>query len=112
MVVENLPTAFSNVSLMMPDLAENRPPAALKPEAVPASAYPNIELSILNRRGQVVAATFIVEHKEEYTALTLHLRAPDPQEQYIARGEMIYQEQSLQVVEIPFVLNQDRPTHE
>jgi hypothetical protein len=112
MVVENLPNASTNITFMMPDLAGDRLPTAPNPGAAPTSPYPNIELSILNSQRQAVATTFIVEHKEEHTTLTLHLRVPDFQEHYIARAEMTYEDQTLQVVEIPFTLNQGDPTHE
>lgn len=103
MVVEHLPTIFSNVAFTMPDMPAQPPP---KPEANAPSPYPNLELSILNSQGHEVAALFIVEHKEELTALTLHLRAPDADEQYTARATMTYQNQVLDVVETPFTLNQ------
>jgi hypothetical protein len=63
-------------------------------------------LSILNRSRQQVANLLIVEHKEKQTALTLHLPSPDIQEQYLARAEMIYNDKTLDVVEVPFILRQ------
>jgi hypothetical protein len=106
MVVDDLPNLFSNIAFMMPDLAET-PPRPQKPDPQAPSPYPHIELSILNSQRQELASLYIVEHKEQYTSLTLHLRQPDPQEQYIARAEMTYADQTLQVVEVPFKLNQD-----
>lgn len=103
MVVENLPTMFSNVAFTMPELGSTPPP---KVEPGAPSPYPNIVLSILNSQRQEVASMLIVEHKEPHTALTLHLRVPNQNEQYTARAEMTYQNDTLDVVEVPFMLEQ------
>ena len=106
MVVENLPTTFANVAFSMPDMLD--PPAVRppKPAADTPSPYPNIELSILNsRRQQVTRELFIVEHKEKFTSLTLHLSSPDVQEQYTARAEMTYMAEVIDSVETPFSLH-------
>ena len=105
LVVENLPDQFANVNFFMPDTFNGPRPPSTSPDASTPSPYPDIELCILNRQRQEMVCLFIVEHKESHTALTLHLPAPDAGEQYIARAEMTYQEQTLQVVEIPFTLN-------
>jgi hypothetical protein len=108
MTVEGLPTTSSNVALMMPDLAEHRPPQPPpKPNSDSPSPFPNIQLSVLNSQNQQVATLFIVEHKEAFTSLTLHLRAaPVIDELYTAKAEMTYQDEIIDVVEIPFRLNQ------
>jgi hypothetical protein len=106
MVVDNLPTVFSNVAFSMPDLSENGPAAPPKPDTSAPSPFPDVELSILNSGRQQIASLLIVEHKEQRTALTLHLRQPDLTEQYTARAEMTYQDKTLDVVEVPFRLNQ------
>ena len=105
MVVENLPTTFANVAFSMPDMLD--PPAVRppKPAADTPSPYPNIELSILNSRRQQVASLFIVEHKEKFTSLTLHLSSPDVQEHYTARAEMTYLAEVIDIVETPFSLH-------
>ncbi len=106
LVVEDLPAVFANVAFTMPDTFDptsTRPP---QPAAAAPSPYPNVELSILNSGRRQIASLFIVEHKEKFTALTLHLSAPDPQERYSARAEMTYQDEIIDVVEIPFTLNQ------
>ena len=105
MTVDNLPTTFSNVMLTMPDMFDESPSPPRKPDRDAPSPYPNIELAILNSRRQIVASLYIVEHKEPFTALTLHLRPPDLEEKYTARAEMTYNNQVLDVVEIPFRLN-------
>lgn len=105
MVVEDLPAVFANLAFTMPDVSDSSPTRPPKPAADAPSPYPNIELSILNSRRQQIASLFIVEHKEKFTALTLHLPAPDPQERYTARAEMTYQDEIIDVVEISFSLN-------
>jgi len=107
LVVKGLPNIFSNVDFMMPDFTPPAPSPPPKPAPDAPSPYPNVELSILNQDKQPVAGLFIVEHKEEYTSLTLHLRAvPDITQEYTARAEMTHQGQTIDMVEIPFRLNQ------
>jgi hypothetical protein len=105
MVVEDLPHTISNV-MLRPDLSDSPPTRPPKPDPNAPSPYPNIELSILNSHRQQIADLFIVEHKEKHTALTLHLPSLDVQGQYIARAEMIHNDETLDVVEVPFTLNQ------
>lgn len=112
MVVEGLPTAAPNVMFTMPDLSDAPPIRPPKPDPNTPSPYPNIELSILNSHRQQVASLFIIEHKEKLSSLTLHLPAPDTREQYTARAEMTHQDQILEVVEIPFTLDQADLTDE
>lgn len=101
LIVEGLPTAVSNVMFEMPET----PPTPNKPDPHAPSPYPNVELSILNSQRQQVANLFIIEHKEARTSLTLHLRAPDTQAQYIARAEITHQDQVIDIAEAPFNLN-------
>ncbi len=103
MVVDNLPTVFANVSFSFPDMSPSPPE---KPDPDAPSPYPDVVLSILNSQRREVASLLIVEHKEPHTSLTLHLRAPNDSEQYIARAEMTYQNNTLDVVEVPFTLQQ------
>jgi hypothetical protein len=103
MVVEGLPPSFSNITFM-PDPSDPalvRPP---QPDPDAPSPYPNIELSILNSRRQKIVDLLVVEHKEQRIALTLHLPSLDPQAQYTARAEMIYNDNTLDVLEVPFTL--------
>jgi hypothetical protein len=106
LAVENLPILFSNIAFAMPDLSP-QPPKPARPDPDAPSPYPNIELSILNSRRQQVATLFIVEHKEELTSLTLHLRQADVKEQYTARAEMTYLGETIDVMEVPFKLKND-----
>jgi hypothetical protein len=105
LVVENLPDQFANVNFFMPDTFSGPRPQSARPDSNTPSPYPDIELCILDSQRQEAVCLFIVEHKESHTALTLHLPTPDVKEQYIARAEMTYHEQTLQVVETPFTLN-------
>jgi hypothetical protein len=106
MVVDNLPTVFTNIAFTMPDMLDSPPTRPPKPAADTPSPYPNVELSLLNSRRQQIASLFIVEHKEKFTSLTLHLTAPDVQEQYTARAEMTYQDEIIDVAETSFSLHQ------
>jgi hypothetical protein len=106
MVVAGLPTVSANIAFIMPDILDSPPARPPKPAANTPSPYPNIELSILNSQRQQIKSLFIVEHKEEFTTLTMHLPAPDLQEQYTARAEMTYQDEVIDVVETPFMLHQ------
>ena len=102
LAVEHLPTLFSNVTFMV-----DTPPAQpAKPNPDAPSPYPNLELSILDSQRQEVASLFIIEHREPFTSLTLHLRTAQPAGQYTARAEMTYMDEIIDVVETPFTLNQ------
>lgn len=103
--VTGLPTAFSNV-MLMPDVLAGGSTPPQKPDPAATSPYPDIELSILNSRRQQIVSMVVVEHKETHISLTLHLPAADPQEQYTARAEMTYQDEIIDVVEVPFSLHQ------
>ena len=105
MVVEDLPATVSNI-MFMPDLADTPPAKPSKPDPDAPSPYPNVVLSILNSRRQQIVDILIVEHKEKHTSLTLHLPASDITEQYTARAEMTFNDETLDVVEVPFTLNQ------
>jgi hypothetical protein len=66
------------------------------------SPYPDVDLSIYDRHGNEVAATFIVEHKEPDLDFTLHLRAVEPGGIYTIRATLTGGGQVTQVVEAPF----------
>jgi hypothetical protein len=102
MAVSNLPPMI-NAFFTMPD-SNNAPPASPDPNSITPGPYPNIELSILNSQRQQIASLLIVEHKEERSALTLHLPAVVPRGQYTARAEMTYQDEIIDAVEILFAV--------
>lgn len=110
MVVENLPGIPHGASNMIsffdtPPASTAFGPVCGNPAAGAAEGpYPNVVLSILDSRQREVASLLIVEHKEPHTSLTLHLRAPDLQENYIARAEMTLDDEILEVVDVPFTL--------
>ncbi len=68
----------------------------------PPSPYPDVDLSIYDRRGNEVAATFIVEHKEPDLDFTLHLRSAEPGGAYTVRATLTDGGRVIQVVETPF----------
>jgi hypothetical protein len=69
----------------------------------PPSPYPDVDLSIYDRHGNEVAATFIVEHKEPDLDFTLHLRSAEPgSTTYTARATLTRGGQVIQVIEAPF----------
>lgn len=109
MVVENLPGVGNGASNMISFF--DTPPESASFGSVcgsgnaDAGPYPNVVLSILDAAGREVASLLIVEHREARTALTLHLRAPNPQENYTARAEMTLNDEVLEVVDVPFSLN-------
>jgi hypothetical protein len=71
------------------------------------SEFPDIELSIFNSDQQEVASLLIIEHKESFTALTLHLRSPQADGRYTARAKMTHDNKTLEIVEVPFTLESD-----
>jgi hypothetical protein len=115
LVVDNLPSVFSGSFGI--DLYDTPPASKLSFSAekdtkietnLPGdrhqSQYPDIELSIFNSDRQEVASLLIVEHKEPFTALTLHLRSPQANDHYTARAKMTHNNETLEVVEVPFTL--------
>ena len=68
----------------------------------PPSPYPDVDLSIYDRYGNEVAATFIVEHKEPDLDFTLHLRSVQPGGAYAIRATLTDGGQVTQIVEAPF----------
>ena len=104
LVVENLPTITTNVTLNIPGEAGSTDQPTEHP--LPGANDPNVDVTIINSQGRTVASTFIVEHREEAVQLTLHLRQPDLNDRYIARAEVTYQEDVLDVVETSFTLTE------
>jgi hypothetical protein len=77
----------------------------------PFSTYPNLELSLLDPAGKTVATMFIIEAREPYQSLTLHLRQP-PQagEQYCLQIELSRDGEVLDTREVDFALRFKEPT--
>lgn len=68
----------------------------------PPSPYPNVTLAILDQHGSSMATTYIVEHKEPELDFTLHVPPMEPGSRYVARAEMVINDEIIQVVEVPF----------
>jgi hypothetical protein len=99
--------AMPNVDLFPEAPPANELPVGKRPllgDNRPASPYPDLTLSILDQHGNEVATAFIIEHKEPDLDFTLHLRAFDPGDTYMARAEMTLKDEVIQVVQVPFEL--------
>jgi hypothetical protein len=98
MIAPTSASAAPNVELFAEDLTR---PTPAKGDRLP-SPYPDVDLSIYDRQGNEVAATFIVEHKEPDLDFTLHLRSVEPAGTYTVRATLTDGGQVTQVVEAPF----------
>ena len=58
-------------------------------ELSPFTEHPNLDISILSPRGEVIANMFVVEARDQVMALTLHLGQPEPAALYIARLSLV-----------------------
>ncbi len=68
------------------------------------SPYPNVELSLLDADNNEVAQAIIIEHQEEEVSFTLHIRNPQVGQAYTARASMFYDQELLQSLNTPFLL--------
>jgi hypothetical protein len=98
MVASTSTSAAPNVELFAEDLTRPTPAKGDRPP----SPYPDVDLSIYDRQGNEVAATFIVEHKEPDLDFTLHLRSVEPGSTYTIRATLTNGGQVTQVIEAPF----------
>jgi hypothetical protein len=70
-------------------------------ETSPFDAFPNLELLLADPDGDLVSDMFMVEMRETYQSLTLHLRRPPrPGERYHLTLELTRDEQSLDTLEM------------
>ena len=99
---------------------EERPPVFLRVEAwpypdlrriwvraemSPFAAHPNLELKIMDESGQVVSSMFMVEVRDTYQSVTLHLRRePEAGKTYHLGLELTRDEALLDTHTLPFVL--------
>lgn len=99
-----------------PRRVEEQPPAFLRVEAwpypeldrvwvrletSPFDAFPNLELLLTDPNGEIVGEMFMVEMREAYQSLTLHLRQPPrPGERYRLTLELTRDEQPLDTREL------------
>ena len=79
-------------------------------ETSPFSAFPNLGLSLYDPANQLVSQMFLVEIRQPYQSLTLHLRQ-DPQEggQYRLEIELVRDDQTLDTRAIKFDLTYRDP---
>lgn len=100
--------------------AEEQPPTILRAEAWPYPeldrlwvrlelgpfvAFPNLELILTDPGGEVVSSMFMVEVREAYQSLTMHLRKPpEPSKPYRLTIDLTRDEQLLDSRELDFVL--------
>ena len=74
-------------------------------EISPFAAFPNLELILANPAGEAINSMFMVEVRETYQSLTLHLReAPQPEQRYRMIIELTRDEQMLDTREVEFDL--------
>lgn len=107
-------TNFPSTANVRLDLTLDSDPLSSPPEnhAVPGgeetvrhTPYPNVELSILDDEQNSVAQLLVVEHKEEFISMTMHIRRPNPNKTYIARADMIHDNRLIQTLTTPFDLS-------
>lgn len=98
-----------NVDLFLDVEPHDQMPAgdqSLERDKRPPSPYPDVTLSILDQRGNEIATTYIVEHKEPELDFTLHLTTFEPGASYTARAEMKIHDEVIQTVQVPFALSE------
>jgi hypothetical protein len=78
----------------------------------PFSTYPNLILTLLDPEGDTVSTMFIVEAREPYQSLTLHLRRPPrPGDTYRLEIELSRGEDVLDTCLLSFPLTFEEPPH-
>lgn len=79
-------------------------------ETTPFAAHPNLDLMVIGPEGDVVAAMFMVEIREAYQSVTLHLRQPPrPGEHYALEIELSRDEAVLDTRRVEFELTFRNP---
>ncbi len=77
----------------------------IRVEIGPFAAFPNLALAVADPAGQVVATMFMVEIRESYQSVTLHLRQPPrPGERYTLEIELSREETVLDAHTMEFDL--------
>jgi hypothetical protein len=108
-----------------PSVAELHPPTIDRAEVVPYpdlsriwvriqispfASSPNLALTLLDPEGNTVSTMFIIEAREPYQSLTLHLRQPPRiEEQYRLEIELNRDEEVLDTRLIHFALAYEEP---
>jgi hypothetical protein len=73
----------------------------------PFARYPDLDIRILGPDGNEAAEMYVVENRETYLSLTLHLSAPIPGARYLARVTLQRGHETVEVLdtkETPFDL--------
>ena len=70
----------------------------------PFASPPSIRLLCLDARGEAAAEMLLVEWRDPYVSVTLHLRTPEPGASYLLRAEVARNEELLDARDFPFVL--------
>ncbi|NUQ39109.1 MAG: hypothetical protein HUU23_15230 [Caldilineales bacterium] len=68
------------------------------------AAPPNVRLLCLDADGQEAAEMLLVEWREPYISITMHLRQPQPSAEYVMRVEVARDSALLDTAETPFCL--------
>jgi hypothetical protein len=89
---------------LFPEMESSPPVNPSSDQERSPSPYPDLKLSILDRHGNEVATTFVIEHKEPELDFTLHLRGVEAGATYTARAEMTQNDKIIQTVQVPFEL--------
>ena len=70
---------------------------------------PNVRMVCLDANGAEVADMLLVEWQEAYISMTMHLREPEPDAEYVFRAEVARDETLLDSRDLPFVLEFQEP---
>lgn len=108
--VETAPPALQRVEVWpYPDLQR----VWVRLQTTEFADFPNLCLTLTDPEGQVVSVMFMVEIRERYQSVTLHLRQPPrPSERYQLEIELSRAEQVLDTRVVPFDLVFREPTLE
>lgn len=85
----------------------------VRAELSPFADYPNLEMTITDEAGQAVSSMFLVEVREAYQSVTLHLRRePEAGKAYRLGIELTRDEKLLDSRSLPFTLEYHDPKGE
>jgi hypothetical protein len=106
-VVEARPPVIERAAVLpYPDLAR----VWVRIQTSPFSSFPDLALTLQDPDGATCATMFVVEAREPYQSLTMHLRQPSRAgEVYQLRVELLRDHQELDSRLIQFVLAHEEP---
>jgi len=73
---------------------------------------PNVRMACLDAEGREVADMLLVEWQESYISMTMHLREPKPDAEYVFRAEVARVEELWDTQDYPFLLKFEEPDQE